>query len=158
LGGTQRTTQRIGKGLAKYLILTGKMLTAADAADIGLVDAVISQEEAFDIFDGTGALPSISKPKFSGKWEAIRNLYERNKFSAIISGDYVNGNLNGEDVAKLGKTMTCKAPIALRIAEQLIEAGEGPASELDHLATIFSTSDALLGLTSIGRQVAFEGK
>jgi hypothetical protein len=33
-----------------------------------------------------------------------------------------------------------------------------PESELAHLAEIFSTSDALLGLSSIGKRVEFQGK
>ncbi|MBI5917176.1 MAG: 3-hydroxyacyl-CoA dehydrogenase/enoyl-CoA hydratase family protein [Bacteroidetes bacterium] len=158
LGGTQRTTQRIGKGLAKYLILTGKMLTAAEAAEIGLVDAVISQEEAFDILDGKAALPKLAEVTLSGKWAAISRIYEQNSYAAIMGGEYVNGNLGSEEVVKLVSTMRRKAPVAMRIAEHLIEAAKGPASEIEQLHTIFSTSDALLGLTSIGKRVEFEGK
>ena len=158
LGGTQRTAKRVGKGLAKYLILTGKMMSAKDAAGIGLVDAVISQEEAFDLLDGKIALPQSSEIKLSEKWAALAHLYERNTFSSIINGDSVNGNTGSEEVAKLGSTMRRKAPVAMQIAERLIEAGAGTASELDHLTAIFSTSDAMLGLTSIGKRVEYEGK
>ncbi|MCF8244149.1 MAG: 3-hydroxyacyl-CoA dehydrogenase/enoyl-CoA hydratase family protein [Saprospiraceae bacterium] len=158
LGGTQRTAKKVGKGLAKYLILTGKMMNAKDAAGIGLVDAAISQEEAFDLLDGKIALPQPGKIKLSEKWAALAYLYERNTFSSIISGGYVNGNLSSEEVAKLGSTMRRKAPVAMQIAEQLIEAGQGPASELEQLTTIFNTSDAMLGLTSIGKRVEYEGK
>lgn len=163
LGGTHRTAARVGKGLAKYLILTGKMLTASAAAEIGLVDAVISREEAFDILDDSASLPLPAKVKpggkpLGGKLESIRQLYERNSLFGIMSGDYGNGSLSGEEVAKLCNMMSRKAPVAMRIAEQLIEQGGGTVSELEHLTTIFSTSDALLGLTSVGKQVAFEGR
>ena len=45
LGGTQRTTRRVGKGLAKWLVLTGETLNAMDALAIGLVDGVVPHEE-----------------------------------------------------------------------------------------------------------------
>ena len=51
-----------------------------------------------------------------------------------------------------------KAPVAMQIAEELIDGAKGPQSELDKLTTIFSTSDALKGLTSIGKKVEYEGK
>ena len=41
LGGTQRTTRRIGRGLAKWLVLTGETIQADEALAIGLVDRVV---------------------------------------------------------------------------------------------------------------------
>lgn len=158
LGGTQRSASRIGKGLAKYLILTGKMLNAADACEIGLIDGVISTEEMFELLDGKKAVPVTQKKELSGKWKAYSELYSKNNFRAIISGNYSNGFIEKEEVGKLGKTMGHKAPIAMQIAEELIDGAKGPRSELDKLTTIFSTSDALKGLTSIGKKVEYEGK
>ena len=54
--------------------------------------------------------------------------------------------------------MSFKAPLAMDIAEQLIEEAKGPESELQKQSMIFSTSDAMLGLTSIGKKVEFEGR
>src|SRR5207244_8024821 len=45
LGGTQRTTRRIGTGLTKWLVLTGQIIGAGEALAIGLIDAVASREE-----------------------------------------------------------------------------------------------------------------
>ena len=76
----------------------------------------------------------------------------------IISGNYSNGFIEKDEVSKLGKAMSYKAPIAMQIAEKLINEAKGTQSELENLTTIFSTSDALKGLTSIGKKVEYEGK
>ena len=43
--GTQRLARLIGKGRAKYYIYTGKMITATEAFNFGLVDKVTKKEE-----------------------------------------------------------------------------------------------------------------
>lgn len=44
-GGTQRLTQLVGKGFAFEMILTGNMVNAEKALQIGLVNYVVSQDE-----------------------------------------------------------------------------------------------------------------
>jgi enoyl-CoA hydratase/3-hydroxyacyl-CoA dehydrogenase len=157
LGGTQRTIPRVGKGLAKYLILTGKMLTAKEAEEIGLIDAVISIEEMFEILNGERVIPRTHAKELSEKWQAYSDLYTKNNFNKIISGEYSDGSMDKEEVKKLGRTMSFKAPIAMKIADELVEQAKGPQSELEKLTTIFGTSDAMLGLTSIGKKVEYKG-
>ena len=44
-GGTQRLPRLVGKGMGKYLIMTGEMISADEAYRIGLVEKVVPAEE-----------------------------------------------------------------------------------------------------------------
>jgi len=159
LVGTQRTAKRIGKGLSKFLILTGKMLNAKKAKEIGLIDELISLEAVSSILDGSMAVPNATDPiTANGYWQDIASLFEKNGLDDLLSGGYTNVGLDSEEVAKMVKTMKFKAPIAMHTAEKLIDEAKGCSAELDELEKIFSTSDAMLGLSSIGKRVTFEGK
>ncbi len=47
-GGTQRLSRLIGKNMAKEMIFTGKMISAAEAKTIGMVNKVCPQEQLMD--------------------------------------------------------------------------------------------------------------
>jgi len=47
-GGTQRLTRAVGKALAMDMILTGRMLSAREALDYGLVARVVAREAWLD--------------------------------------------------------------------------------------------------------------
>ena len=63
-GGTQRLTHVLGKHRAMELVLTGDMLTAADAAALGLVNRVVPNElvleEAKNIAKKIAAKPALA--------------------------------------------------------------------------------------------------
>ncbi len=158
LGGTQRSAKKIGKNLAKYLILTGKMLQAVDAAEIGLIDGIITAEEMFAVLSGDLPLPQLEKKLLSDKWKSVEQFFEKNSIENFLTQKCEDSNLPKEESEKICKTISRKAPVALKIAERLIREQNGNDSELNELVTIFSTSDALLGLSSIGKSVLFEGK
>ncbi len=44
-GGTQRLARLVGKGVALQMILTGEMMTAADALRVGLVNEVVAPDQ-----------------------------------------------------------------------------------------------------------------
>jgi enoyl-CoA hydratase len=47
-GGTQRLPRLVGKGMAKYLIMTGEMIDGAEAYRIGLVQKLVEPEQLLE--------------------------------------------------------------------------------------------------------------
>ena len=122
LGGTQRTTSRIGKGLAKWLVLTGETIGAEEAAAIGLIDKVVPYEELdAAIADAIAAGPvgERTPTTIPPSHVAIAAYFERPDNAAPRQ----SGTAVPDDprIAKTAKRMAVKAPIALRIAADLID-------------------------------------
>jgi enoyl-CoA hydratase / 3-hydroxyacyl-CoA dehydrogenase len=169
LGGTQRSSRAIGKALAKYLIFTGEIITGTDAHSIGLVDYVFEPEEADQKIDDMIAEGTLQENKhrdsnkLSEKWKKIATLFSDENISDWLSGKYSESE--DEFAAGIAKKIDAKAPLALKIASQSIDKGyelplkEGLKLELAHLNEIFSSEDALMGLTNIGKKnIHFKGK
>ncbi len=156
LGGTQRTQKRIGKPLTKYLIYTGNMLNAEEALKIGLIDGIILPNQIFDLFDGKISPENFISPQKSlaEKYSLISGLFEKYSVKELLD---ISPSELSETTAKIHGKLKQKAPLALYTAEKLINEEKGTASELEHLIYIFSTNDALLGLSSIGKKVQFQG-
>ena len=165
LGGTQRTTRRTGKGIAKYLILTGEMLNATEAMQVGLIDRVISVDEYFAMIGGNlnrgqwEQTPAGPRP-----WGAINSFFTDVTVENLLGSEPASAptltlarGLSTEEIDRFRKRIRQKAPLALRTAERLVDEARGCASELEFLPGIFRTNDALLGLSSIGKKVTFSG-
>ncbi len=147
LGGTQRTPRLIGKGLAKFLISTGKLLNAEEAKQMGLIDFLSDSplEEAalasfsFDLKNAREKMESPLEEKF----KTFRGDIELEVFDA------------DEELRKYTVFLKDKAPLALRKAMELVD--QGSEMELDHalrlelesIPWIFSTKDAKEGLNSV---------
>jgi enoyl-CoA hydratase/3-hydroxyacyl-CoA dehydrogenase len=165
LGGTQRTTRRVGVGLAKWLVLTGQIVSGEEALAIGLVDRVAPHEDLDATVAELVALgpagvrrPASPPPSYL----PIAQFFETHSVDSLRRGEAPTGD---ERLAKAVKAVSGKAPIALRLASSLIERGasltveEGLRMELAHLTEIFGTKDALTGLLSVGKsRPVFEGR
>ncbi len=158
LGGTQRSAKKIGIPLAKYLIHTGKMLSANDACDMGLIDAIISTEDVPAFFSGSKSVPVKKEIHLNEKLKNIQDFFEQNSTEKILAHTFAANGIKEDEAEKLDTTIKRKAPIAVHIADKLIQEAKGCDSELTHLKEIFSTKDALLGLTSIGKKVEYSGE
>ncbi len=63
-GGTQRLPRLIPRGIAMELVLTGRVMTAGEALDIGLVNKVVPKEQFAEAVDEMAAL-MLKKPPFA---------------------------------------------------------------------------------------------
>ncbi|MEK7309530.1 MAG: 3-hydroxyacyl-CoA dehydrogenase NAD-binding domain-containing protein [Planctomycetota bacterium] len=157
LGGTQRLPRLIGKHLAKYLIFTGDIINAKLASEMGLAELVFISNlnnQIKEIAKGPDPKARMLKTIMSSaQTEKIRALFGDDKIDLLMTGKLANSS----DVleAQISKKVSYKAPIALRLANKVIEDGlkgsleNGIQMELAYLTEIFSTKDAYEGLTSI---------
>lgn len=158
LGGMLRLARQVGPELAKYYVFTGKPISAQDACDLGIVTCLVSPQ---DIGKTIVELSRSSLPDKYRKREIPARFLELAK---TCTGENLesllkNGELTGVSPAiaqKTQKVINLKAPLALQNVNSLIEAQqeksipEAIKLELDGLVAIFSTQDALTGLTSLG--------
>ncbi len=163
LGGTQRLPRRVGRGLARWLIFTGKTLDAKDAVAVGAFDELCEPD---DVVAAARRLVARGKPgerrppadapaRFP---PALANAARM--FSGSLE-DMLNQELTLPRDPALAKDLervrTQKAPIALEIADRLLDLAlerplaEGLEGELANLQRIFSTRDAYEGLSTLGR-------
>ncbi len=61
-GGTQRLTRLVGIGASKEMILTGRIVAAAEARSIGLINTVVRDEELMDKAEDTALLLAQKGP------------------------------------------------------------------------------------------------
>ncbi|MCK5424372.1 MAG: enoyl-CoA hydratase/isomerase family protein [Emcibacter sp.] len=149
LGGTQRSSRLIGKGLAKSLVATGQFLNDKKAYAYGLIDQII--DPLYDLYD----LSDITLgEKQAGKVDQSETEALFADFDGTITADHSQA-----------KVLSRKAPIALITAMKLMDDGaevsleEGLKMELAGLKEIFTTEDALQGLSSVvkGFRPEFKG-
>jgi len=143
LGGTQRPTRLIGKGLTKYMIATGDMINAQKALSFGLLDKVVgrpwSEQEMLQAICSLGGKKQAEKVS-----DLPENVFEKfdGKNFELIPADYQ-------------KKVKFKAPLALARSMELIDKGapleldQALKLEMDSLDWIFSTKDAFEGLCSL---------
>ena len=145
-------------------MLSGWSVGAEEALAIGLVDRVAPLEELDQAV-------RASLAEAPGRARAARAVPETHRalaafFDALSVAALPDAPPSSADprVAGAVKRLRTRAPIALRLAAELIERGlglpieDGLELELGHLEEIFSTADAYEGLSSLGgRPAVFTG-
>lgn len=172
LGGMPRLARKIGPFLTKYYVFTGTKMSAQEAFDLGLVKAIVSPgeiEQTIDKLIASRIDPTkkrMDRSDYLKKMEALFSSdylidqIERNSYD-IISGKL---SVKNSETQKILHSLKQKAPLALKTANTIIDMQigknmeEAVKIELAQLREIFSTDDALEGLSSVGsRQPNFKG-
>ena len=167
LGGMPRLARQLGPELALFYVLTGRPLGASQLQALGLLAALASPAE----LDGAirelvaAGLPDKNQARdLPSGFAPMAALGSQANIERMLAGELPQGVDEGL-AAKTAKGVGFKAPIACRIAAELTFAGMDVAMqqaaelELGRLQEIFSTADALEGLSSVGRRrPSFQGE
>ncbi len=127
LGGMLRTARHVGPELAKYFTYTGAVLSAADAQALGIVTRLVPPAE---VDAAIQALVAASRPDkyrvrpIPEKFKPFAQLFEKTRVPALLSGKIPEG-ANAELAGKVVKTLGYKAPLALRIADEIVDRQAG---------------------------------
>jgi enoyl-CoA hydratase len=77
MGGSQRLTRAVGKAKAMDLVLTGRMMDAAEAERSGLVSRVVAPERLIDeALEAAARIASLSRPSVLMAKEAVNRAFE----------------------------------------------------------------------------------
>jgi enoyl-CoA hydratase/3-hydroxyacyl-CoA dehydrogenase len=160
LGGMLRTARHVGPELAKYFAFTGAGLSAADAQALGIVTRLVPPAEvdaALQALVAAGRPDKYRKRPVPEKFKPFAQLFEKANIPDLLAGK-IPGGANADLAGKVVKTLGYKAPVALRIADEIVDRQVGLPMrdaveiELARLKDVFATADALEGLSSVGRR------
>ena len=116
-GGTQRMLRIVGPAKAKELIFTGKMITAEEAEEIGLVNRVISLSTEEDM----PALPTVSKQSSTNPQEEqqyeIQEKQRANELAKILNKKMIDESIS------FAKEIANNSFMAVKTSKMLINKG-----------------------------------
>ena len=167
LGGTQRSARRVGVNLARWLVLTGETVPAKVALGMGLIDEVVPANELADAvrrvaLSGETRAEQAPPSSIPAGFEDWHQTFDASLEDLLGNAVALPDNANGPKLQKAIKRMGFKAPIALKAADELVrkaagwDLATGLQAETNGLAMVFSSEDALTGMTS--RRPEFQGK
>jgi enoyl-CoA hydratase/3-hydroxyacyl-CoA dehydrogenase len=167
LGGMLRMTRQVGPELAKYFVFTGAPLSAEDAHALGIVTRLVPPAEvpaAIKSQAETARPEKYRQRDLPEKFSALAALFSGDNVASLLEGK-APGDAPGELTQKVTKALGFKAPMALRLADEIIDQQQGLSMtdavevELGRLTDIFSTADALEGLSTVGKsRPQYQGK
>ncbi|MGA9535593.1 MAG: 3-hydroxyacyl-CoA dehydrogenase NAD-binding domain-containing protein [Desulfobacterales bacterium] len=160
LGGMLRLARHVGPELAKYYVFSGVTISAEDAHALGIVNRLVAPAEidaAIKELVEKGKPDKYRRREFPAKFNPLAAMGSAANVSHLLTGRPPEG-VDQALAAKTAKIVGYKAPLALKIADEIIDQQidkpmeEAVEIELGRLQEIFSTADALEGLTSMGRK------
>lgn len=98
-GGTQRLSRLVGKGMAKYLIMTAEIIDAQEAMRIGLVEKVVPADKLMDEAEKTARVIMSKAPLAVGSAKkAINTGFDLDMAAAsILEIEAFTGPFSSED-------------------------------------------------------------
>lgn len=167
LGGMIRSARQMGTELAKYYVFTGKTISAQDAFDLGIVTKLVRPQELENAIREvcSGSRPDKYRAReIPAKFAELAKTCSRANVEALLAGKKPEGVSDALAESTL-KAISRKAPLALKKANELMDAQQKVAIpqaielELAELRYMFSTEDALTGLSSLGgKPPQYKGK
>jgi enoyl-CoA hydratase/3-hydroxyacyl-CoA dehydrogenase len=160
LGGMLRTARMVGPELAKYYMFTGATINAQDGQALGMVTKLVAPsdiESTIQNMVGAEKPEKYREREIPEKFRPYAVACNQENVARLLSGDVPQG-IPDDLAARTAKTIGFKAPIALKISNEIIDQQVGKSMqeaveiELGRLNEIFSTADALEGLSSLGRK------
>jgi len=163
LGGTQRTARICGLECSRYAILAGNFLDSVTAYDLGLLTHNVHPSEVDSVVNSLIGIKPENKYAFGpvndgSKVVAFsKKFYSDANIGALLAGEIPSG-FDSDDpmVSRQVKSLSRGAPIAIRIASELLSYATNGSSledglklELERLEEIFGTSDAEEGLSAL---------
>ncbi len=160
LGGMLRMARHVGPELAKYYVFTGAPLSAEDAQTLGIVTRLVAPAEAPSAISelASKGKPDKYRPReIPEKFKLQAQVCSSENAARLLAGKLPEG-VPEEIAAKTAKVVGYKAPLALKLANEIIDQQIGQSMtaaveiELERAQDLFSTADALEGLSSLGRK------
>ena len=113
-GGTQRLARIVGLGIAKEVILAGRVLTADEAKQCGLVMKVVEQEELIEsvqsVKDVVATLPAGTAVLLE-----LKNIYGRFNYTSGLTDAEMASNINTAAVDELITEITSRNLYAIAL-------------------------------------------
>ena len=165
LGGMLRLARFTSPDFAKYYVFTGTPITAQDAHELGIVTKLVMPakvEAAIKELLAEGKPDKYRQRDLPQHLKPFAQACRQDNVARLLSGSPPAG-IADEIAVRAAKFIGYKAPIALKLANEIIDQQVDKSMEdaieveLGRCKEIFSTGDALLGLSNIGRRIKYTG-
>jgi enoyl-CoA hydratase/3-hydroxyacyl-CoA dehydrogenase len=160
LGGMLRMARFAGPEVAKYYVFTGAPISADDARALGIVTRLVAPaevESAIKELASQGKPDKYKQQEIPEKFKMLAQVCSSENVTRLLAGKQPEGAVE-EIAGKTAKILSYKAPLALKLANEIIDQQVGKSMadaveiELGRTTDLFSTADALEGLSSLGRK------